>query len=1144
MLSRGIDSKIAIFINNIRSIYIHLFSMAREITELTQKIQEQQNLIRRLQRYLPERIVHRILTTPDQLKIEGERRNVTVLFADITGFTELSETLDAEDVVQVINGYFTRMLEIIAKYEGTLDKFMGDAMMVLFGAPVAHENDPERAIRAALEMQSALSAFNRSRIAKRFLPKPLQMSIAINSGRVFAGNVGSETRAEYTIMGENVNLAYRIESIAEPGQVVISENTFHKVRNVFRFQSLGEFKFKGIRNPTQVYLVIGGKEQIANSTMSKRAEPTAIPLVGRTKELAILEAQLQLVERGQGSIIYITGDAGVGKSRLIVELERLILSRGILFMKSDCVSFSQSLAYYPFLSILKTFFSIWEEDSSETRAKKITIELQKLDLDPVSIIPILGPLFGIKPKAEEKMKSLGNLRKKLFALIQDILIRATKLYNVRVLIIEDLHWSDQTSLELLTELSSKIASEPILLCVTARPDFQPAWVKSIPITTITLDRFTAEDTNQFIGYLFNTEKIAIDLAKLIQQKSEGNPLFVEELTRNLTESHLTQISKDQVTLAEGVSSLAIPDTIDQVVMARLDRLDEPVRLVAQYASVIGKQFSVSILQELIDLAPSILTKYLDQLQTAGIIQPTNRQFTFYHGMLAEVAYQSLLLHHRQSLHGKVGTAFERLYRNRLPEHYETLAYHYYLSDLPQKAITYLGLAADKTQKFYANAEAIDYYQKQIKLIDRLPQQKQKKEYFISLNQALKCQGEIWRLIGEPNKALSNYTRLLTLARRNKDIAAESEALKNLGLVYFDRGEYRRALKYYQASLRLRMKLNDTTGQAATLNNIGVIYLNLGRYQEAISCYYTCLKVAEQSQDKKWQAHALNNLALTYRERGEYQKALEFGQQALQLREALGDKKMLAATVNNLGLIYENLCQYPLAKKSYQRVLKISKQIGYREGEHSAQINLGEICQILGQDTLAEQYYQNALTLAKEMNDPTGESVCEENLGRLYLRNHNLDPALEHLQKAVNLAKGIKSRERMVQTQAPLAIIYALLNRYPAAMKLARQTLLLTHRLQSDIYTTEINYSFGRIYFIHRNYPQAIKYFTLAKTTSEKTNNQRQRGWIFAALGQAYFRSGRISQGSSFTKIAKNIAMQIGDKPLLQEIKRGLQKKSK
>ncbi|MFB3897700.1 MAG: adenylate/guanylate cyclase domain-containing protein, partial [bacterium] len=616
-------------------------------SELIQKIQEQQNLIRRLQRYLPERIVHRVLTTPDQLKIEGERRNVTVLFADITGFTELSETLDAEDVVQVINDYFTRMLEIIGKYEGTLDKFMGDAMMVLFGAPVAHENDPERAIRAALEMQSAMAAFNRSRIVRRLLPKPLQMSIAINSGRVFAGNVGSETRAEYTIMGENVNLAYRIESIANPGQTVIGENIYYKTRNLFRFQSLGEFKFKGIKNPTQVYLVIGEKESHKTLAINKGGEPSTTPILGRGKELSILEKQIQQVEQGKGNILYITGEAGVGKSRLIIELERLSLSHGLLFMKSECVSFNQSIAYHPFLSILKTFLSIWEEDTPELRSNKMVHELTKLELNPDTVFPILSPLFGIKSKSETKTTTLANQQQQIFKLLQDILIRAMKLYNVRVLIIEDLQWSDQTSLDLLTELCNKVASEPILICVSARSDFKLECIKQHRFVSIFLEKLSSEYSKQLISILFNSENISPELTKIIQQKSEGNPLFIEELTRNLAESHLTETMNDQVSLATGVSSLAIPDTIDQVVMARLDRLEEPVRLVAQYATVIGKQFSVPILQELVNLDIPILHRYLNQLQSAGIIYPTDHQYMFYHGMLAEVAYHSLLQHHRR-----------------------------------------------------------------------------------------------------------------------------------------------------------------------------------------------------------------------------------------------------------------------------------------------------------------------------------------------------------------------------------------------------------------------------------------------------------------------------------------------------------------
>lgn len=421
------------------------------------KLEQVEKIISSIQKYLPKRVIDKILLNPDGVKVEGERRQVTVLFGDLSGFTAMSETMDPEQVVEVVNQYFDTMVEIASRYGGHIDKFMGDALMVLFGAPVAHEDDPLRACLAAIEMLEAMDRFSAER------KMDLAMSIGLNTGEVVALNVGSRERMEYTVIGDGVNLAARLEKVATARQCVIGENTYKQVKGKIKLKKLKPVMVKGKSKPQNVYLIQGRMEE-AGQVGSLRSG--SIKLVGRLSEMEGIKQAIAKAKNTKGQVVAITGEPGVGKSRIAKELELLVREQGFKFTKGKCHSYSSNIAYQPFIRQMNIVFNLDEKDSSERKQEKIQEMLHLLDLTDFE--PFLGSLLGITYSEIEGLDP-EKRKRKTFEGIRELYLRQSKKQPL-VAAFEDLQWADTLSLELLEHLVETIADESMLICADFRPE--------------------------------------------------------------------------------------------------------------------------------------------------------------------------------------------------------------------------------------------------------------------------------------------------------------------------------------------------------------------------------------------------------------------------------------------------------------------------------------------------------------------------------------------------------------------------------------------------------------------------------------------------------------------------------------------------
>jgi class 3 adenylate cyclase len=546
-----------------------------------------------------------------QSALRGERKQVTVMFADISGFTAMSEKLDPEEVRSMINACFERLGVVIDRYEGHIDKFIGDEIMALFGAPIAHENDPERALRAALDMMAALAEFNAEHAAR--IPKPLALHFGINTGLVIAGGIGTSQRQDYSVMGDAVNLASRLEGLSEAGEILVGENTYRLTAPLFEFEALKPVKVKGKENPIQVYQVLRAK---AAAGQVRGIEGLTSPLVGRQAEMEILETALSQAHQGQGGVITIIGEAGIGKSRLIAEasLNGRFDDR-VRWAEGRAVSYGENASYLVTRRLFCDLLSLEPEARPAEIGAALQAEVNRLFPDhPDDIYPFLGHMLEVPLSTDEarQVKYLEGdaLHRQILASTRRFL-SASAMDEPLILVWEDLHWADPSSLALLEALLPLTQTYPVLLLLAYRPRQEKRiWVfhekarqlLDAALTCIELTPLTLDESRQLLDNLLGGGDLGPRTVELILNKAEGNPFYIEEVIRSLIDHAMLRRADDSQgwTVVGNVETVEIPDTLQGVIMSRIDRLNPEMKHLLQIASVIGRNFPYRVLDRIVN----------------------------------------------------------------------------------------------------------------------------------------------------------------------------------------------------------------------------------------------------------------------------------------------------------------------------------------------------------------------------------------------------------------------------------------------------------------------------------------------------------------------------------------------------------------
>jgi class 3 adenylate cyclase/tetratricopeptide (TPR) repeat protein len=1056
----------------------HSESVSQEKQEETvfRRLDQAGKIISAIQKYLPKRIIDKILLNPEGVKVEGERRQVTVLFGDLSGFTSMSETMDPEQVVEVINKFFDTMVDIAERYGGHIDKFMGDALMVLFGAPVAHEDDPLRACLAAIEMLEAMDRFSAE------LKMPLAMSIGLNTGEVVALNVGSKGRMEYSVIGDGVNLAARLEKVATARQCVIGENTYRQVKGKIKLKKLKPVMVKGKSKPQNVYLILG--RMIEEKTGGLRAG--SIKLVGRMAEMEAIKQAIASAKAGQGRVVAISGEPGIGKSRLAKELELLARDEGFRFAKGKCYSYASATAYLPFIRQLNALFEIGERDSSGHKKDKIQEKLHAWDLGDFE--PFLGSLLGLHyPEIEDLDPE--KRKRKIFEGIGLVIDKSASKQPL-ALAFEDLQWGDSLSQELLEHIVEKIGDKSILICCDYRPELALPFIAKPYVENLFLSKLERREVFQMASALAGTVDVSDQVLDKLMERTEGNPLFVEEVTRHLISRRLVRREGENLVPGKRFGKMTLPATIAGVVLGRIDKLPEEHRRVLQYAAVVGKEFDREVLENLSKAAPESIQNSLDTLEHfEGLLYGKHVEgrkiYEFNSTTTYEAAYGTLLKTRRRELHGKVGLALEKAYQDNLEPHYDDLAHHYYNSDFEDKAVKYLHKAGDKARSLYANSEALDYYGKGIGVLKKAVDSKSN---VLEKAELLWAEGSILRLIGKMDEAL----------KKCKQAAKLAEGIGN-----------RHAVHKYQLSA-------------------GIIHHVMGDMENTLKLLNRVIEEAEKAKDQRILITAYTNLSNLEMRSGNPAKAIEGFEKALTLCKETGEKREASKIYSSLGQVYEMMGEPQKAVEYYKIALNIAKEINYIEMVAVFNNLIGNPLMMMGDMEGAYKHFQESYSVSRKIGDKIIESHSSGSLGIINAMMGNYERALTYLENSYNASIECQDINQQLAININIGCIYQTWGLLDKALEKHSLGLKMAIELHNKSLECESRRNLGINYHLHSNYNLTIEHLLISIELAQGIGDPRMVSYAKANMGNAQAMLGDFEAASSILEEAMGTARQVGD----------------
>ena len=643
--------------------------------------------------YTPKHLAEKILTSKSAL--EGERKQVTVLFADMKGSMELLADRDPEGARKILDPILEHMMEAVHRYEGTVNQVMGDGIMALFGAPLAHEDHAVRAGYAALRMQESVKKYAEG--VQKTEGIPIQIRIGVNSGEVVVRSIGSDLKMDYTAVGQTTHLAARMEQMAMPGSIMMTADTLQLAEGYVQVKSLGPVNVKGLTEPVEVYEITGAGP--VRSRLQAAAARGLTRFVGRSAEFETLCQALERAGAGHGQVVALVGEPGVGKSRLFWEFTHSRRTVDWLILESGSVSYGKATPYLPLIDLLKAYFKITDRDDQREIREKVTGKLLTLDKALEPTLPAFLTLLDVAVEDEQWQNfDPPQRRQRTLDAVKRLLLRESQVQPLLV-VIEDLHWIDSETQALLDSLIESLPTARLLLLVNYRPEYQHGWGSKTYYTQLRIDPLPPESAEELLEALLGSDSSLAPLKQLLIARTEGNPFFLEESIRTLVETKFLVGERGSYRLEKTLESTQVPATVQAVLAARIDRLPPDEKRLLQSAAVIGKDVRLVLLQAIADQSEEEISRGLIRLQAAEFLYETSLfpevEYTFKHALTHEVAYGSLLQERRRVLHVRIVEAIERLYPDRVSEHVELLAHHASRGEFWEKAVEYLHQAGKK-----------------------------------------------------------------------------------------------------------------------------------------------------------------------------------------------------------------------------------------------------------------------------------------------------------------------------------------------------------------------------------------------------------------------------------------------------------------
>ena len=969
--------------------------------------------IAKIQRYLPKGLTEKILSQRD--RIEGERKQVTVMFCDMEGFTHFTERLGPEESYGIMDQVYEILIHKVHDYEGTVNEMTGDGIMALFGAPIALEDAPQRAIRSAMAIHREMARFSDRMRAEREGITPIKMRVGIHTGPVVVGTLGNDLRVDFKAVGDTVNLASRMEGLAEPGATYVTEDVFKLTEGFFRFEALGGKAVKGKEGPVKIYRVIARSTRRTRFDVS--AERGLTPLVGRERELELLVDGFERVKAGKGQAFSIISEAGLGKSRLLYEFRKAVANQDVTFLEGKCLSYSRGVGYQPVIDILKSNFYIQEADEESKIREKVKKGLNILQADETSTLPYLLELLSVKESGLDDTQVTPEAKKAgIMKALNHIVIKGSEIRPL-IMAFEDLHWIDKSSDDLLKDLLERIPGARVLLLFTFRPEFVPTWGGRSYHNHMNLNRLSNRESLLMVSHLLGSEDIEETLEEFILEKTEGVPFFVEEFLRSLVDLKIIERRNKKYHLTKDVQYVTIPSTIQDVLMARVDSLPDGAKEVLQTGSVVEREFSYEIMKQLMGLPDQELLSRLSALKDSELLYERGifpqSIYVFKHALTREVVYNSLLHKRKAGIHKEIGKSIEALHPDRLEEFFEMLAYHSFRGEDWQRAQRYNRQAGLKALSFSAYEEAQSYFEKALESLSKLSRTRERILQEIDLR--FNTRAALFPL-GRHDEWAEYVQAAEPLAKEVGDKARLANCYNYLSTHLWTRGRHKEAIRLCEEGLGLAESAGDFSVHISTMFHLGIPLLYTGEYERQVKLHR---EVAERlSGTAVFERHGLAGLPSVLArgllswglaELGEFQEAEERALQGVQIAEQGNNLFSTTFAYAWLGTVYLLRGALDLAIKSLEKALAMSRGADVLAAFSFTAASLGHAQSLLGHPNHAVPILQEAVRPQKASFSPISSGYPLTALAEVYRLKGDIKEAIRNAEEALSIFRQREER---------------------------------------------------------------------------------------------------------------------------------------
>jgi class 3 adenylate cyclase/tetratricopeptide (TPR) repeat protein len=1038
------------------------------------------------QGYTPKHLAEKILTS--RTALEGERKQVTVMFADLKGSMELLADRDPEEARQLLDPVLERLMEAVHRYEGTVNQVMGDGIMALFGAPIAHEDHAVRACRAAVRMQETVGSYADE--LRRTQGIDVQIRIGINSGEVVVRAIDSDLHMDYSAIGQTTHLAARMEQLARPGTTMITGDTLRLAEGYVEVRPLGPVPVKGLPSPVEVY------ELIRFGPVRSRVEAAAArgltPFIGREQEVDKLRSALERAGAGQGQMVAVAGEAGVGKSRLFWEFTHSHRAHGWLILESTALSHGKSIPYLSLTDLLRVYFQIDDRDDERKIREKVTGKLLTLDEGLSPIVPALLQLVDVAVEDPAwHAQAPSQRRERALEGVKRLLLRESRVQPVLV-IIENLHWIDSESQAFLDSFVESLPAARVLLLVSYRPEYQHSWGSKAYYTQFRMDPLPPESAEEFLHALLGDDPGLEPLKRILIDRTEGNPFFLEESVRTLVETKALAGERGAYRPTREVYAIQVPATVQAVLAARIDRLPIEARRLLQAAAVVGVEVPFNLLHAITELPEDLLRRSLTQLQAAEFLYEVslfpNVEYTFKHALTHDVAYGTLLQERRRALHGRIVAAIEQLYAGRLTEHVDQLAQHALRGEVWDKAVVYLRQASAKAAARAANREAVMLLEQALAAAQHLPEDRAGKERAIDLRLDLR----------PPLLQLGQLERVLQLSREAEEMAEKLGDDQRLARVYtylinyhYLKGEPELAIEYGERCLRIGDAVDEPALQALARGYLGYSFHAQGQYRRAefvlkqnAEAFESATAEAEGVQAGISYVTSSGWLAFTLAELGEFDAAGTYLDRAQRTAQASGHAYTQTIARTLAGLVWLRRGQLDRALPLLQRSLDACREKNLDVWRPLPSSVLGIACILLGRLDEGLRLLEDGVALTEGLGVRAYLALWTSHLGEGLLAAGQIERARAVAQRALELARSHKERGHQAWALRLLGDISVGSDHaeWPKALQYYGDSLALAEELSMRPLVARAHLSLGQLHRRMGNRQKAEEYLAMALTS--------------------------------------------------------------